>query len=181
MGCHFLLQGIFPTQGSNPDLLHCRQPLYRLSHQGSPNPKASLTRPPPSKLKPFRASLELSPHRAVSRPFPGSLHSPTLSHHRACMQVVSAGGCAPTWTPLHSSFSSTGSAVPDPQPRTPLQAQLRTQLKLPHDHCLSLPPDWKSTAAGAVSASAHQPQHQHGKRMLDKGMSAQTRSLCLPA
>ena len=28
VGCHFLLQGIFPTQGSNPGLLHCRQILY---------------------------------------------------------------------------------------------------------------------------------------------------------
>ena len=28
-------QGIFLTQGSNPDLLHCRQILYRPSHQGS--------------------------------------------------------------------------------------------------------------------------------------------------
>ena len=27
MGCHFLLQGIFPTQGLNPGLLHCRQML----------------------------------------------------------------------------------------------------------------------------------------------------------
>ena len=36
MGCHSLLQGIFPTQGSNPGLLHCRQTLYPLSHQGSP-------------------------------------------------------------------------------------------------------------------------------------------------
>ena len=35
MDCHFLLQGIFLTQGSNPGLLHCRQALYRLSHQGS--------------------------------------------------------------------------------------------------------------------------------------------------
>ena len=35
--CHFLLQGIFPTQRSNPGLLHCRQTLYRLSHQGSLN------------------------------------------------------------------------------------------------------------------------------------------------
>ena len=35
VGCHFLLQGIFPTQGSNPGLPHCRQTLYRLSHQGS--------------------------------------------------------------------------------------------------------------------------------------------------
>ena len=34
MGCHFLLQRIFPTQGSNPGLPHCRQTLYRLSHQG---------------------------------------------------------------------------------------------------------------------------------------------------
>ena len=36
VGCHFLLQGIFPIQGSNPGLLHCRQTLYSLSHQGSP-------------------------------------------------------------------------------------------------------------------------------------------------
>ena len=35
VGCHFLLQGIFPTQGSNPGLSHCRQTLYHLSHQGS--------------------------------------------------------------------------------------------------------------------------------------------------
>ena len=35
VGCHVLLQGIFPTQGSNPGLLHCRRILYKLSHQGS--------------------------------------------------------------------------------------------------------------------------------------------------
>ena len=33
-GLHALLQGIFPTQGSILGLLHCRQILYRLSHQG---------------------------------------------------------------------------------------------------------------------------------------------------
>ena len=32
VGCHALLQGIFPTQGSNPGLLHCRQILYHLNH-----------------------------------------------------------------------------------------------------------------------------------------------------
>ena len=37
VGCHALLQGIFPTQGSNLDLPHCRQILYHLSHQGSPS------------------------------------------------------------------------------------------------------------------------------------------------
>ena len=31
-----LLQGIFPTQRSNPSLLHCRWILYQLSHKGSP-------------------------------------------------------------------------------------------------------------------------------------------------
>ena len=36
MDCHFLLQGIFPIQGQNPGLLHCRQILYSLSHLGSP-------------------------------------------------------------------------------------------------------------------------------------------------
>ena len=34
--CHSLLQGIFPTQGSNPGLQHCRHILFHLSHQGSP-------------------------------------------------------------------------------------------------------------------------------------------------
>ena len=36
VSCHALLQGIFPTQGSNPGLPHCRQILYHLSHQGNP-------------------------------------------------------------------------------------------------------------------------------------------------
>ena len=36
MGCHFLHQGIFPTQASNSALLHRRRFLYCLSHQGSP-------------------------------------------------------------------------------------------------------------------------------------------------
>ena len=36
VGCHALLQRIFLTQGSNPGLLHWRQILYHLSHQGSP-------------------------------------------------------------------------------------------------------------------------------------------------
>ena len=35
MDCHFLLQGIFPSQGSNPGCIHCRQTLYHPSHQGS--------------------------------------------------------------------------------------------------------------------------------------------------
>ena len=36
VGSLSLLQGIFPTQGSNPGLPHCRWILYQLSHKGSP-------------------------------------------------------------------------------------------------------------------------------------------------
>ena len=36
VGCYFLLQGIFPTRGSNPGLPHRGQTLYPLSYQGSP-------------------------------------------------------------------------------------------------------------------------------------------------
>ena len=36
VGSLFLLQAIFPTQGSNPALPHCRWILYQLSHKGSP-------------------------------------------------------------------------------------------------------------------------------------------------
>ena len=35
VGCHALLHRIFPTQGSNLGLPHCRWILYHLSHQGS--------------------------------------------------------------------------------------------------------------------------------------------------
>ena len=47
VGCHFILQGIFLTQGQNPHLLHfldCRWILYLLSHWGGPrvtNPNTS--------------------------------------------------------------------------------------------------------------------------------------------
>ena len=36
VGCHALLQGIFPTQGWNPGLLQCKWILYHLSHHRSP-------------------------------------------------------------------------------------------------------------------------------------------------
>ena len=36
VGCHSLLQGALPTQGSHPALVHCRQTLYHLSYQEAP-------------------------------------------------------------------------------------------------------------------------------------------------
>ena len=62
VGCHALLQGIFPTQGSNSVLPHCRQILYHqgknfLSHQGSP----SCTR----EKKIFFSLMYCGPHQAT--------------------------------------------------------------------------------------------------------------------
>ena len=45
VGCHALLQGIFPAQGSNSGSLHCRQIHYHLSHQGSPRIPERITYP----------------------------------------------------------------------------------------------------------------------------------------
>ena len=42
VGSRSLFQGIFPTQGLNRGLLHCRQILYQLSHQGSLYPNLGL-------------------------------------------------------------------------------------------------------------------------------------------
>ena len=42
VGSHSLLQGIFPTQGSNPGLWHCRQILYQLSHREGAQPNWAL-------------------------------------------------------------------------------------------------------------------------------------------
>ena len=52
VGCNSLLQGIFPTHGSNPGLLLCRQICYCLSHQGSPKS--------PSRFDPLLLQLALS-------------------------------------------------------------------------------------------------------------------------
>ena len=46
----FLLQQIFPTQGSIPGLLHCRQILYQLSHMGSPKILSGKPIPSPGDL-----------------------------------------------------------------------------------------------------------------------------------
>ena len=43
VGCDFLLQGIFQTQESNLGLLHSKQMLYHLSHQGEKKKKKNVT------------------------------------------------------------------------------------------------------------------------------------------
>ena len=50
VGSLSLLQGIFPTQQSNPDLPHCRGILYQLSHKGSPRRMEWVVHPSPVDL-----------------------------------------------------------------------------------------------------------------------------------
>ena len=59
VGCHALLQGIFPTQGLNPGLLHCRRIPDLLSHQGIPK-KAECWRTDAFKLWSWRVPWTLS-------------------------------------------------------------------------------------------------------------------------
>ena len=71
MDCHFLLQGIFPTQGSNPGLPHCRQTLYRLSHQGSRwNKRSHCNKKPPlatTREKPIKEWRPSTPPQKINK------------------------------------------------------------------------------------------------------------------
>ena len=86
-----LLQGIFPTQGSNPGLPHCRQILYQLSHQGSSclPKKASMTFPPSKRgveHLPVTKCLEV-PGRSTEAPCPFSRVLPHASLPPGCSLV----------------------------------------------------------------------------------------------
>ena len=71
-GCHFLLQGTFPTQGSNLHLLNCRKILYHLSHQGS---AIAIHMSPVF----FGFPSHLADHRALSS-IPSAVQSVPISH-----------------------------------------------------------------------------------------------------
>ena len=79
LGSHCLLQGIFSDQGLNPSLLHSRQILYHLSHQGEPLLKFISLDPLDlfrSKGPPGRAITEVHLFRSFRislDPFQGSL------------------------------------------------------------------------------------------------------------
>ena len=60
VGFHSLLQGIFPTQGSNLCLLHCRWILYCLSPQGSSTREDSLQKPDGPRKGKLRFALTMS-------------------------------------------------------------------------------------------------------------------------
>ena len=72
VGYHFLLQAIFPTQGSNPGLLHCRPILYQLSYKGSRNVREGNHRFKLTRLK----VKSLSRVRPFATPWTAVYHAP---------------------------------------------------------------------------------------------------------
>ena len=125
VGSFSLLQGIFPTQGSNPGLLHCRWILYQLSHKGSPRilewvaypfsrgssrprnqPGVSCIaggRGTPSRVPVPRRSVVVSAPIGPASPYRAFL--PLLFHFSHFSRVRL---CATLWTAAHQAPRSTG-------------------------------------------------------------------------
>ena len=95
------LQGIFPTQGSNPHPLNYRQILYQLSHQGSPGEFKSLNP---------HINLWRRNYRWGKQGTEGSVHLPkvTEQERRRSTQQTSIWACmwlSPGWYTKHSRVS----------------------------------------------------------------------------
>ena len=71
VGSGSFLQGIFPTQRSNPGLPHCRQILYQLSHKGSPRILEWVAYPFTSRTEPGSPALQVDSYQLS---YQGSLH-----------------------------------------------------------------------------------------------------------
>ena len=123
VGCHFLLQGIFPTQGSNLHLLHCRRTLP-LSHQGSPGTNYSA---PNLSINPASPS-------SYSRPFKMDLESSHVNHcYYSCYpQTPTAFSPTPHTCPLFPSQQPDGAWR---QPFSPGPLQPNGFPDLPPWHC----------------------------------------------
>ena len=107
VGCHFLLQKLFLTQGSNPGLPHCRQMLYHLKHQGSSGNlkdtkkslKVKVTQSCVTLCNPMDCSLPGSSVHGIFQarvlewrsglpfPFPGDLPNPGIEPRSPALQA----------------------------------------------------------------------------------------------
>ena len=109
VSCHFLLQGIFSTQGSNPGLLHCRQILYHISHEESPNHIIPLFKFSPRLLAKYTARKErinsvlIIWHLASLRIhliIPNAIFTILQSHGPSLSSSYYTGKIVPTLVPL---------------------------------------------------------------------------------
>ena len=81
VGCHALLQGIFPTQGLNPSLPRCRQILYCPSHQGSPHLIRPQANSSSTSVHPCSACLPQEAGASLLGLFPSRGHKNTKCLH----------------------------------------------------------------------------------------------------
>ena len=88
-GLHFLLQRIFPTQGSNPGLLHCRQILYIKSQGQDSNPLLSFCKGQCSQSVPLLSLSTLTP------PSHTHTHTHTLSAILTWLSMIFPPGSSP--------------------------------------------------------------------------------------
>ena len=122
VGSLFLLQGIFPTQESNPGFLHCRWILYQLSCQGSPlsflSSSQKLTEfwPPLPEANPLPLTVFIS----------SFLRPPPVTRTLLCKHLLGQEPALPVTSPkvLHVTSSSisclcSGSSVPEGNPAWP--------------------------------------------------------------
>ena len=114
VGCHFLLQGIIPTQGSNPGLLHCRQTPYWLSHEGSSEVAIFSPKPGPTP-DPIRSSTGNPQGRQPT----GWEHRPT-HQQTGCLKSSWAHNCQLN-TSLEITLPTNGQKLVPPT-RKPAQA-----------------------------------------------------------
>ena len=105
MGSLSLLQGIFPTHGWNPSLLHCRLILYQLSHKSSPKKRQRW----PKKTE-CHNYITLSPFSLNSPPSPlvvsttalTSVHKDNKSNCKRLSHVPIIATNLLPWVPTHN-------------------------------------------------------------------------------
>ena len=86
--CHALLQRIFPSQGLNPGLLHCRRILYCLSHYGSQRILELVAYPIPSSEELPNPGIELGSPELQANSLPAKLPgTPIYVYARICICV----------------------------------------------------------------------------------------------
>ena len=129
VGSAYLLQGIFPTQGSNPGLPHFRRILHQLSHWGSPKAKqrkATVHKVP---------GLQTSPPRHSNENGVGDKKSPPEQATEFCSAQFPCGGLrgAPhipaRTTQAAATPLSLPTAAPPPQRSAGLKVKPRTWLR----------------------------------------------------
>ena len=124
VGCQARLQGIFPIQGSNSDLPHCKRILHHLSHKGSPRILEWVAYPSPGDLpnqgmEPESPTLQADPLPAepAGKPWvwdPLYFLPQCFSHHPHLLLLFGMAGFCPLpchwWTSSRTPSTSVSEA-----------------------------------------------------------------------